>query len=469
MKRIILDHFRRWWLVLTVILVAYFAFQAMSIRENNSKTSDDTGIATVHHIINTVDNSFIFQAIMWLGFLLVWDVQRGLSRVLISLPVATRQIGRAWWLAAVALPAIALGIAGLLALLFFSGGNNFVNLLENYLTGWVLASLYLGAAFGALTFTAPMIPDHFTGRIRFIISNWLFAFAIVGILLLQFQTLTLAQTTLMCAAYAVLFILGWFRAETLVMTRAGFRPASQTSGKSAGPSRCSQGRGGLWFLFQTLFIRQILFGLLMMGAFFLIINFVTPHHDLSSQRTLEPFLANSWQFFWVMTFQMIIVSTHIRFLRTLPLPSWKLAAVLVSAPLAAMLGTVICADLIFSAIIGVAPLSPVQMIHHGFSMEMAMFTVFVPLLVWRGYNVSTATWRAPEVIIFLALFAAVLSYIIFGSSFVNNHFSATTTGLISLTMVLGSFLVTRFILEYSSETYRPRTNQFSNWQWGAGR
>ncbi len=49
MKLIILDHIRRWWLILAVIFVAYFAIQVFCIRENNSQMSDDSTVASVQH------------------------------------------------------------------------------------------------------------------------------------------------------------------------------------------------------------------------------------------------------------------------------------------------------------------------------------------------------------------------------------------------------------------------------------
>lgn len=174
MKRIILDHFRRWWLVLTAILIAYFVFLAFSIHENSSQTSNDRNVASVQHTINAVHNTFIFQILMFLGLFLIFDLQRGLARVLTSMPVTTKQIGRAWWLASVAFPAMALGVIGLLALLIFSGGTNPLIMLENYLMNWILAVFYLGAIFCALTFMTTMIPDTFTDRILYLSSQFTF-------------------------------------------------------------------------------------------------------------------------------------------------------------------------------------------------------------------------------------------------------------------------------------------------------
>lgn len=173
MKRIILDHFKRWRLVLAACLIAYFAFQASYTHKDNTQSSDDPTTASIQHMINAVHYTFIFQAVMWLGFLLVWDFQRGLPRVLTSLPLTTKQIGRAYWAASVAFPAIALGIVGLLAVLIFSSGANLTILLENYLMNWSLAALYLGAAFGALTFMVTAIPDNLIDKIRAYPSNLL--------------------------------------------------------------------------------------------------------------------------------------------------------------------------------------------------------------------------------------------------------------------------------------------------------
>jgi hypothetical protein len=261
MKQIILDHFRRWWLVLAASLIAYFAFQAISIHKNNSQISDNPTVASIQHMINTVHSMYVFQAIMWLGFLLMWDIQRGLPRVLTSLPVTPKQIGRAWWLASVALPAMALGVIGLFALLSFSGGTNTMFLLENYLKSWVLAALYLGAMFGALTFTTTTIPNTFIDRIHVGFPNSLFVFTIMGIIFLQLGTLTQTQTTLIFAAYLILSVVGWFRTERMVLQRAGFRPVAKSSNKKPTQHKIPQGFGGLPYLAQKIFVQTTLIGL----------------------------------------------------------------------------------------------------------------------------------------------------------------------------------------------------------------
>lgn len=460
MKRIILDHFRRWWWVLTACLIAYFVIQASYMHKENSRSSDDPTTASIQHMINGIHHTFVFQAVMWLGFLLVWDLQRGLSRVLTSLPVTTKQIGRAWWLASVAFPAIALGIVGLLAVLIFSGGTNIPILMKYYLANWSLVALYLGAAFGALTFMVTTMPDSLIDRIRALPCNLLFAFAIFGVIYLQLGILKPTQTQLIFAAYVILSVLGWFRAETLVLKRAGFRLAPSTSKNRQNGRACSKGYGGLRFLFQNIFVRQITIGLLMAGVFCLVYGFIDLRHAAASQHSAQPFFANLWQFWWVMMFQMIIVSTHIRFLRTLPVPAWKLSAVLVFAPFIGMLAITFLITTFMSAIAGFAPIWPMEMFRQGYFLQISLATVFAPLIMWRGYDIAVTTWQKHDILIFLLLIAGLIACIL-GYSFMKNHL--LISGTVSLAVIFGSLFVTKFILERSSRTYRPRTAQPSGW------
>jgi hypothetical protein len=45
-----------------------------------------------------------------------------------------------------------------------------------------------------------------------------------------------------------------------------------------------------------------------------------------------------------------------------------------------------------------------------------------------------------------------------------NHFSAAISSTVSMLLVCGSFLVTKFVLEKSG-TYRPRINQLAGSGW----
>ena len=124
MKLIILDYFRRWWLALAAIFIAYVVFQVISIRDTNSQIASEGVGATVNHTVAFVHNIFVFQVVMWLGFLSMFDLQRGGVRTLTILPLTAKQIGRALWLASVLLPALALLVIGFLTFSIFPPATN---------------------------------------------------------------------------------------------------------------------------------------------------------------------------------------------------------------------------------------------------------------------------------------------------------------------------------------------------------
>ena len=98
MKRLMLDHFRRWWWVLALAGLLEFWLG--------------------WSIANRPQVPFEFWALLmslWAGpNLLSFDFKRGALRPIAALPLTSRQIGRSWWLATVPLPAI--GLAAILVL-----------------------------------------------------------------------------------------------------------------------------------------------------------------------------------------------------------------------------------------------------------------------------------------------------------------------------------------------------------------
>jgi hypothetical protein len=461
MKRIILDHFRRWWLVLAVIFVAYFAIQAFSIRENNLQTSGDQIVASVYHLmINNTHNVFVFQAIMCLGFLVVWDIQRGLLRVLTSMPVTAKQIGRAWWLASVALPAIALGVIGLLALLIFSGGTNTMILLENYLMSWVLATLYLGAMFGAMTFTVTTIPNTFTDRIRTLLTTLLFLLTVFGFMFLQLETLTMTKTMLIFAAYVILSVVGWFRAEGMVLQRAGFRPAAQHSQKQPTQHKIPQSFGGLPYLAQKIFVQTTLIGLAITSWMTLWMSFFHFSHGQNHSQAVVSMIVDfgSIPYVFVLLFFISPIVFQLRFLRTLPISPSALAATLVFLPVfsIAAVGMIVIALVNFVA-------GEALILHtaNGFLMLGAEAAVMVSLIVWRGLDTLT----------YLLIFLMVISesFIKLGMTIIFHLGSKTPERpwWINLTIFLlcavGSLALTQRLLAKSSSAYRVRIMPANAW------
>ena len=452
MKRIILDHIRRWWLVLIAILLAYFAFQLFFIHDNNSQTSDEGVAATVNHTINNFHNIFIFQILMILGFLLIFDLQRGLPRVLTSLPVTANQIGRAWWLASAAFPAIAIGIVGLLAVLIFSGGTNMAILLENYLMNWVLAVLYLGATFGALTFMKTTIPDTFTDRIRNFLSNSLFGITILGFLFIQLENPAVTTTTLIFAAYAILSVLGWFRAEQMVLQRAGFRLIAKSSCKKLARHKTPQGSGGLSYLAQRIFIQSTLIGLALMIFMTLFMAFLFQGQN-RVQAVVSMIQGGSTPYvFFVLMFSIIPIVFQLRFLRTMPVSSSALAATLVSLPVFSIIAVGVIVAAIGGLSLGESVVLPTA---NNFLILGAKAVIIVPLVVWRGLDVVTYG--------FIFLMIVSDSFIKLGVTLLFHLGSNTpanpwwTSFIIFLLFIAVSVALTQRLLVTSSSAYRVRT------------
>src|SRR6516225_3401487 len=102
MMRLMLDYFRRWWWVLA--LAGLFELWVGSWISNRPQDPFEF---------------WILMGALWAGAnLLSFDFKRGALRPVAGLPLTGRQVGRAWWVATVPLPAI-----GLAALLFLGAGT----------------------------------------------------------------------------------------------------------------------------------------------------------------------------------------------------------------------------------------------------------------------------------------------------------------------------------------------------------
>jgi len=130
MKRVILDHLKRWGWLWLIIGVANGFITGAFLDEKHGF------------------DAFTFQVILWLGAMqLNFDLQRGIGRTLTALPLTARQIGRAWWLVSVALPALLLLVTSALALLIHGchTGKSFP--LDTFVMHGTTSALFLGTMF----------------------------------------------------------------------------------------------------------------------------------------------------------------------------------------------------------------------------------------------------------------------------------------------------------------------------------
>jgi len=459
MKRIILDYFKRWWLVLSAIFIAYFIFQAFSVRENNSQPSGGS-VAIVRTVTNTVHNTFIFQAIMWLGFLLIWEMQRGVPRVLTSLPMTPKQIGRAWWLAAAAFPAITLGVLGVLAIQFFSNEKNIPFLMKNYLADWSAIALYLGAMFGAQTFGTPGMTGTLSGKTRTILSTLLIVIVLFGFIFNQLEAPTLAKLILFFFTSVILSVLGWFRAEQMVLQCASFRLVAQSSGKKSAQHKTPKGFGGLPYLIQRTIIQTTLISLAIIAWMTLVMLFFSVSNGQNHVQTITMTVNGGLTpcFFFVLLFSIVPMVFQLRALRTFPIPSSTLATTLVFLPILSIAAFGVIVITLAVSLAGQAVI--LQTINSFFVMG-AKAAIMVVVIVWRGMNAVT------YLLAFLLMVAD--SFISLGVTLVYHLGSNTPEHpwWIALTIFLlcvgMSLILTRRLLTQSSSAYRVRTMPANAW------
>ncbi len=212
-----LDHFRRWGWVLALCGGLEFVL-GWSIVASPA----------------TPFEFWAFLLALWAGATLVsFDLKRGVLRALGSLPLTGRQIGRGWWLATVAMPAVAL------AALLFLGAGTFYDFHPHQAfraNRLALASLFnlvwLGISF-TVVFNATR---GFGGNLREFYWNG----AVSGIsVLMFFGSMVLCQNAakspvksgILLGLGALLTAVGWVRAERLELGRAGL---------VSGPHRAAQ-------------------------------------------------------------------------------------------------------------------------------------------------------------------------------------------------------------------------------------
>jgi hypothetical protein len=444
MKNIILDHFRRWWWVWLISVIAYGALVLG---------------------ISTADNKFcgICPFGIWMGALLLcFDMQRGHTRSIVTMPVTAKQVARAWWWVAIGLPTVVITVVTALIFTGFSGRRHDWSGLSVCAILCVSNFLTLATMFYALT-GLPRAGAGYSdwgSHIRGVCFGGLWGISFAGWLVFQNMNLTLIAGLGLLLAAVCLTIMGWFRAELLVRDRAGSLATSLgPCGKSAMSSRSTEGYGGLVFLAQNIFSRMAYMGVAMFAVFTVVLPLIniSLFHSASTDYMGDSFPIFSFQFLWIMTFQVAVFTMNIRYLRTLPISTWKLAAVLVFTALAAMLLIFYGATSLLSAIFQAPLPGPGKIIQQGTLLQIAVATTAVPLFIWRPLEVRTF------LIMILAMGGGMFA--IFFKQNPPSNFSVAA----SVIIVLGVFLVTKRLLERSSRAYRPRTGQFGDWNWGGGR
>ena len=446
MKRLILDYFRRWWWMLALGGALQSTF-GWSIAKRPEEAFE----------------FWVFLVALWMGAtLLGFDLQRGVARTVASLPLTAKQIGRGWWLATVAIPAIAL------AALLFLGAGTFHYFHPNNVfpaSRLAMASLFvlpwLGTSFTSIYgLNNDIIFGNWRERTKVAFFSSLSTMMLFGgMLTLQNSTKQPFKFAIYLGVGALLIVAGWFRAERFVLGRASFRLSALRCKSPGGQYRAPGGYGGIPLLISTTFVRMFLYVASMVASMALLMLWqgqaIPRHVAIAMFAGTGSFMACGF----IIVFQLLPVLRQLRFLRTLPLSATRLATVMIAIvvlPLIALgaLATGV-AGLALGTQAGITFLKS-----YTFILASASLCVF--FAVWRGDGMPA---YALLVITMFGFQQVTLRLQMF---FHYPEMPFNLIGPIVAICVLLAFLLTRRALLHSSHAYRVQANPFGN-VWGAGR
>lgn len=444
MRRLMLDHFRRWSRVLA--LCAVFALMQGWFIASSAEYAFEF---------------WIFLLALWTGAnLLSFDLRRGVVRAIAVLPLTARQIGRGWWLATVGIPAIAL------AALLFLGAAAFYAFHPDMILPMdrlAMASLFILLWLGIL-FTTIFPTPGFFGKGRERVLTGLFAalsFMMLfgGMVFFQDTSKNPIKFGILLGVGALLTVVGWLRAERFVLGRASFRLAALQSQNPRGRHRAPGGYGGIPFLLSTTCIRAFLY-LAAMAALMVLCD------CWNGQRTSPPanieFFAPMGSFmscWFIIFFQLMTVLRQLRSLRTLPISATRLAAVMIALAILPLMALgALGAGAAWLA--WGTPVARLVLTSYTFILGAAALCVF--FAVWQG------TGTQISVLMVLTMFAFQQLTLWLPRLFHYPKIPFMLTGPIVACCVLLAFLLTRRSLLHSNHAYRAQANSFGSVPWGMG-
>ncbi len=365
MKQLIFDKLRRQWLFWVACCLVFLI------------------VGMLVSLVATAFSAANWFPLFWLLCLSGWqsELGKGYGRVALTLPLTTRQIGRVLWFLSVGIP--------MLGFAFFSGLGilitaSYSNTTRDLLYTWVLCVLSAGLLFGSLFWIssgAPLNPSkRWQRRFASQFYNVVFWLVLVGgaYLLYKSKWGHEIKYAIACLFGLIFTVLGWFRAEGLIVDYGERRQVSLDSSTAGGIFRPPVGHGGIPFLCSSHAIRCL--GLLLILTTGLVAITVFSKGGLSWSH-ISGILpqAQIWVFFLVFG-QTVAIVQHLKFLRTLPIKPRTLATIILSLALLPILllgGTI--AALIAPGAGGAAALSLLK----GYILGLAPACVLTTALIWH--------------------------------------------------------------------------------------
>ena len=430
MKRLMLDHFRRWWWVLS-LGVAFAFLQGWCIAKRPE----------------TAFEFWIFLWACWLGgMLLNIDIKRGLVRSLAVVPLTGSQIGRSWWLATVPIPAMLLTAA-----LFMGGGTYYASHLYKVFpaarlaVASLFALLWLGVGFTA-NFSNIYGPMALITRKRWNVMNMtvvsLLSTAMLfgGLTYFQDASKKPVKFAILLAAGTLLTVVGWRRAARFNLDWASYRLADLQPDSPRGQHHVSKGLGGIRFLIKLTFVGPFLTGLAMVALMALMLKFLgkLTSESIEVQRLVLPLML--WAGIFI---QLIPIFQQMRYLRTMPLSASRMAVVLI-------------AILILPLIALGAVVTGLTWAVWGTSLALMVLNTSIFILAPAALSGSVVVWRGGGILAYCFMGVAML----FGQApwfmRVSGHpeLSIRLTVTITVVCIALAILLTRQTLFRSSRPYR---------------
>lgn len=399
---------------------------------------------------------------VFLGVLpLSLDLQKGTARVISLLPLGAREIGRAWWLAAVGLPAL------LFVIMLFGGATT--RFVTQPGTAWpgaelvktaICLFLWMSASFAIVLHIPREGARNWRGNALGIVAGTLWGLLLGGG---HFVFHDLDKHPLRLSLFIVigvaLGVFGWLRAGTALRPQPGHRVSFATP-RTAPSTQAPiiQGLGGVRLLLWHTFVRAFGIGLVVicvLPVFELLKGRIqTWRHVVSAFSTL-----NFFPFWFAMLITLAPMLLQVRFLRTLPLPPHRLAALLlamVCLPLLALGG-------LSAAVAGLAAgPDEVLAVLRSYLITLAPATLAIVLVTWLG------TGKAAYMLLILLMMTGQFLAVFLRLGGPGATTSPTVATLVSLGFVGLAFALTWLALIRGTRVYRIEPSPFGM-GWNPGR
>jgi uncharacterized membrane protein (UPF0136 family) len=444
MNRLILDYFRRWSPVLALVAVLEFGLGWF--------------------IVNRPKDNFEFWGLMlamWAGAnLLVKDLKRGVVRADGGLPLSARQIGRSWWLATVAIPAIALAV-----LLFLGAGTFYHFHQKNIFPAERLAMAGLfNVAWLSAVFTCHFPAHGFAGSLWKLARGSFFSVLAMmmifgGLIYFQDAPEKPFKCALLLGAGALLTVVSWFRAGQFVPGHTSFRITAPPYKDPRGQHRAPGGYGGISFLIRTTFVRTFLILAAMVAIMALVRHWQRQKLPQDMDIMLFAQMGSFMSCFFIFFLQPMLVLRHLRFLRTLPISATSLTAAMMSFAILPLMALGALVAGVAALTLG-TPVAITILKSYVFILGPASLCVF--FAVWRGAGIQGYA------LLLLTLFGFQLVPVWLQAILLHPRIPFIQTGTFVALCVLLAFLLTRRMLRHSSHAYRVQASSIGNLPWAMG-